>query len=58
MVKSRRDLRVWQAGMDLSVAVYNATKTFPKSEVFGLIRHGERRAASIRRRRTAIIAEG
>ena len=54
MIKSHRDLRVWQAGMDLSVSVYKATELYPKSEVFGLASQMRRAASSI----PANIAEG
>ena len=54
MVKNHRDLRVWQAGMDLSVSVYKATDFYPKSEVFGLASQMRRAASSI----PANIAEG
>ena len=54
MVKSHRDLRVWQAGMELSVSIYKATEPYPKSEVFGLASQMRRAASSI----PANIAEG
>jgi len=54
MIRNHRDLRVWQEGMDLSVAVYHATETFPKSEMFGLISQMRRASSSV----PANIAEG
>jgi len=54
MIKSYKDLRVWEAGIDLSLAVYSATKTFPKQEWFGLVSQMRRSAASV----PANIAEG
>jgi four helix bundle protein len=35
-IRSHKDLKVWQEGMDLVVDVYNLTKCFPKEEQFGL----------------------
>lgn len=34
-VNSLRDLRVWQAGIDLVEQVYLCTRTFPKEEIYG-----------------------
>jgi hypothetical protein len=53
-IRSHRDLIVWQKSMDLTVAVYNATKNFPKEETYGLTSQIRRAAASI----PAHIAEG
>jgi four helix bundle protein len=53
-IRSYRDLRVWQLGMDLAVACYETTKTFPKEELFGMTSQVRRAAASI----PANIAEG
>jgi four helix bundle protein len=36
MNKGHRDLRVWQQAMTLAETVYQATKTFPSDERFGL----------------------
>ncbi len=54
MVQSFRDLRVWQPGMELVVAVYGLTRTLPKSEVYGLSSQMQRAAVSV----PANIAEG
>ncbi|HKA23191.1 MAG TPA: four helix bundle protein [Blastocatellia bacterium] len=35
-VRSFRDLRVWQAAMDLVEMVYKASVDFPKHETYGL----------------------
>src|SRR5215813_6291746 len=53
-IKSFRDLRVWQAGMDLVEQVYLLTRTFPKHEVYGLAGQMQRAAVSI----PSNIAEG
>jgi four helix bundle protein len=51
---SFRDLRVWQAGMDLVEQVYRLTQTLPKQEAYGLSAQMQRAAVSI----PANIAEG
>ena len=51
---SYRDLDVWSVSMDLAVACYRLTTTFPKSEVFGLTSQIRRASASI----PCNIAEG
>lgn len=43
-VRSYRDLVVWQKGYALSLAVYRATRSFPRDETYGL-RSQMRRAA-------------
>jgi len=53
-VRSYRDLRVWQAGMDLAEACYVLTKRFPKDELFGMTAQIHRAATSV----PANIAEG
>ena len=53
-VKSYRDLEVWQRSMDLVVRCYQATKSFPKCEIYGLAGQLRRAAVSI----PANIAEG
>lgn len=37
IVRSYRDLIVWQKAMDLTCAVYQLTRNFPEEEKFGLI---------------------
>ena len=54
MIQSFRDLRVWQKGMDLAVAVYRVTEAFPKSETFGLTSQIRRASVSI----PSNVAEG
>ena len=54
MAQSYKDLVVWQKAMDLSVAIYQMTKTFPKDEMFGLTSQMRRAAVSI----ASNIAEG
>ena len=46
-VRSYRDLRVWQAGMDLAEACYVLTKRFPKDELFGMTVQIRRAATSV-----------
>lgn len=53
-IDSFRDLRVWQAGIDLVEQVYHLTETFPKQEVYGLTSQIQRAAVSI----PSNIAEG
>jgi four helix bundle protein len=53
-VSSYRDLKVWQAAMDLVVECYRLAKLLPPSEHFGLARQLVRAAVSI----PANIAEG
>ena len=54
MVKSYRDLRVWQASMELVTRVYEVTRGFPKHEVYALCSQMQRAAVSI----PSNIAEG
>lgn len=53
-IKDYRDLEVWQAGIRLSIAVYQVTKRFPPEERFGLTSQLQRAAVSI----PSNIAEG
>lgn len=53
-VKSYRDLIVWQKSIDLVEMVYQATKTFPKEELYGLTNQLRRAAVSV----PSNIAEG
>lgn len=53
-VQTYRDLRVWQAGMELTVGIYALTKTLPESEVHGLSGELQRAATAI----PANIADG
>jgi four helix bundle protein len=53
-IESYRDLRVWQAAIELAVACYAETKNFPASETYGLTSQIRRSSTSI----AANIAEG
>jgi four helix bundle protein len=53
-VRSYRDLIVWQKAMALAALCYAKTRSFPRSEAFGLTAQIRRAAASI----PANIAEG
>jgi len=53
-IRTFRDLRVWQKGIDLVKEIYRITKDFPKDEQYGLISQMRRSAVSI----PANIAEG
>jgi len=53
-VRSYRDLRVWQAGMELVVAVYGIARRFPADERYELVSQMRRAAVSV----PANIAEG
>jgi four helix bundle protein len=53
-VRSFRDLRVWQAAIDLVEQVYLLTQTFPKHELYGLAGQMQRAAVSV----PSNIAEG
>ena len=53
-IKSFRDLRVWQAGIELVRIVYELTSRFPRSETYGLASQMQRAAVSI----PSNIAEG
>ena len=53
-VLNYRDLRVWQAGMDLAEDVYRLTQPFPQRETYGLAAQMRKAAVSI----PSNIAEG
>jgi len=53
-IKSFRDLRVWQAGIELVQAVYVSTSNFPRHELYGLASQIQRAAVSV----PSNIAEG
>ena len=46
-IRTFRDLIAWQRGMDLARAIYLATKSMPRSEIFGLTSQMRRAASSI-----------
>ena len=54
MSQAFQDLTVWQRAMELSEAVYNLTRTFPKDEIYGLTSQIRRASVSI----ASNIAEG
>jgi four helix bundle protein len=49
-----KDLTVWQKAHALTLAIYKATKSFPKEEIYGLTSQVRRSSVSI----AANIAEG
>jgi four helix bundle protein len=53
-IKSYRDLRVWQGGMDLVETTYRFTQSFPSREIYGLTSQMRRASVSI----PSNIAEG
>jgi len=53
-IKSYKDLHVWQKGLTLVKMIYQATKTFPGDERFGLVSQMRRAAVSV----PSNIAEG
>lgn len=54
VVRTFRDLRVWQSAYDVSIMIYKMTATFPKHEQFGLSSQMQRSAVSV----CSNIAEG
>ncbi|MGY4877576.1 four helix bundle protein [Vreelandella aquamarina] len=54
VMRKHQQLRVWQEAMDLVVAVYAMTSTFPHAERFGLVSQMQRAAVSV----PSNIAEG
>ena len=53
-VQSYRDLRVWNAALELTLEFYRITESFPQSERFGLTTQLRRAAVSV----ASNIAEG
>jgi len=53
-VRHFRDLIVWQRSMELSVAIYDLTRDFPREEIYGLTSQMRRASVSI----LSNIAEG
>ena len=53
-MRGHKDLVVWRKAMDLVVAIYQLTKRFPKSELYGLASQMRRAVVSI----PSNIAEG
>jgi four helix bundle protein len=54
VAQSFRDLIVWQRSIKLASAVYQATRSFPREEIYGLTSQIRRSAVSI----SSNIAEG
>jgi four helix bundle protein len=54
LIRSYRDLEVWQLAMELAESCYKATAEFPREELFGMTAQIRRAAVSI----AANIAEG
>ena len=54
MVRTHKDLEVWQKSIAFVTAIYKATDSFPKSEIYGLTSQIRRSAVSI----PSNIAEG
>ena len=54
LMKSYRELKVWQGGRELVKMVYLATQSFPREERFGLTQQVRRAAVSV----PSNIAEG
>lgn len=54
VIRSYRDLRVWQRGMAVAEDVYRLTRSYPRDEQFGLTSQTRRAAVSV----PANIAEG
>lgn len=53
-MKSYKELIVWQKSMELATTIFEVTKTFPKSELYGLVNQIRRAVFSI----PSNIAEG
>ena len=54
MAQDYRDLIVWQKAIELTVCVYQLTRSFPKDEIYGLVPQMRRAAVSV----ASNIAEG
>lgn len=53
-MRGYQDLKVWQLGVEISLAVYRLTQRFPPHEIYGLVSQLRRAATSI----PSNIAEG
>lgn len=47
VVKSYRDLIVWQRSTQMTLAIYDMTQSFPRTEVFGLTNQLRRASVSV-----------
>jgi four helix bundle protein len=54
IIRSYRDLKAWQKGMELVREIYRVSRKFPKEELFGLMSQIRRAAVSV----PSNIAEG
>ena len=54
MLKSYKELKVWQKAYNLCIEIYKITRTFPKEELYGLTSQIRRAAVSV----PSNIAEG
>lgn len=54
IIRTHKDLIVWQKAVDLVVIIYSITENFPKTEMYGLTSQMRRAAVSI----PSNIAEG
>lgn len=54
MIQSHRELLIWQRAIELSLAIYRLTASFPREEVYGLTNQLRRASVSI----ASNIAEG
>lgn len=46
-IESHRDLVVWQRAIELSVAVYELSRKFPREEIYGMASQMRRAAVSV-----------
>lgn len=53
-IRNHRDLVAWQVAVDLGMKIYQASKSWPKDELYGLTSQARRAAVSV----AANIAEG
>jgi len=54
MIESHRELQVWQRAIQMSIAIYRLTASFPKQEIYGLTAQLRRAGISV----PSNIAEG
>ena len=54
MLKSYRDLFVWQKALDLTILIYRLSEGFPRNEIYGLTSQVRRASVSV----PSNIAEG
>lgn len=53
-VNKFEDLKVWRIGHELTIKIYNLSRTFPKNELYGLVSQLRRASSSV----PANIVEG